>query len=45
VADRTGGDLVLAGAALAATAGIGFVASTLFGLTRASGGEPVGRPE
>lgn len=45
VADRTGGDLVLAGAALSATAGIGFVASTIFGLTRVSGGEPIGRPE
>jgi uncharacterized membrane protein len=45
VADRTGGDLVLAGAALSTTAGIGFLASTIFGLTRASGGEPIGRPE
>lgn len=45
VSNRTGGDLALAGGALAASAGIGFVAATLFGLTRAAGGEPIGHPE
>ena len=45
VSNRTGGDLALAGGALAATAGIGFVAATLFGLTRAAGGEPISHPK
>ena len=44
VSNRTGGDLAIAGGALAATAAIGFVAATLYGLTRAVGGEPIGRP-
>ena len=45
VSNRTGGDLALAGGALAATAGIGFVAATVFGLTRAAGWDPIGTPE
>lgn len=44
VADRTGGDLVLAGAALAATSGIGFMGASLFGLGKAASGDPIGRP-
>jgi uncharacterized membrane protein len=45
VANRTGGDLVLAGGALAATAGVGFIASTLFGLSRIAGWEPIGHAD
>ena len=44
-ANPAGGPLALAGGALAASAGIGFFAATLFGLTRAAGGEPIGHPE
>jgi uncharacterized membrane protein len=42
VSNRTGGDLAIAGGALAATAGIGFVAATVFGLTKAAGWDPIG---
>lgn len=45
VSDRTGGDLALAGGALAATAGVGFIASALFGLSRIAGWEPIGHPD
>jgi uncharacterized membrane protein len=40
-----GAALALAGGALAATSGIAFVGATLFGLTRAAGGEPIGHSE
>lgn len=45
VSNRTGGDLALAGGALAAAAGVGFIASTLFGLSRIAGWEPIGDPD
>ena len=42
VADRTGGDLVLAGAGLAVASGVGFLAATLFGMNRLAAREPIG---
>jgi hypothetical protein len=44
-ANPDGGPLALIGGALAASAGIGFIASSLFGLSRTVGREPIGRPE
>ncbi len=40
-----GGALALAGAGLAALSGMGFYAASLFGLTRLSAREPMGRLE
>ena len=45
VSNQTGGDLALAGGALAATAGVGFIASSLFGLSRIASWEPIGDPD
>lgn len=42
VSSRTGGDLALAGGALAAASGIGFMAASIFGLTRLASHEPIG---
>lgn len=40
-----GGPLFWTGAALSATAGISFIASTLFGLSRMASWEPIGDPD
>jgi uncharacterized membrane protein len=37
--------LAIAGGGLAAVSGVGFVAASVFGLTRLTGGEPIGRLE
>lgn len=46
LADRTGGggELLLAGMSLAALSGVGFMAATLFGLSRLASHEPIGEP-
>ncbi len=44
-ANPEAGVLALTGGALASSAGIGFLGATLFGLTRAAGGEPIGHPQ
>jgi uncharacterized membrane protein len=44
VSSRTGGDLALAGAGLAAASGIGFMAASIFGLSRLASHEPIGEP-